>query len=128
MLLSPLALNPALFSIGGEAEEVISVFAKNKEGEGADLRLWIVDRDDGAWVGLGKDKALAHNLNGVQAEMLRDGQLSCVMPRLLEDRPTVEIIHRMKVEKYTVAQMSGALGLYSLEATSSTVAVRLDPC
>jgi len=128
VLLSPLALNPALFSIGGEAEEVISVFAKNKEGEVADLRLWIVDRDDGAWVGLGKDKALAHNLNGVQAEMLRDGQLSCVMPRLHEDRPTVEIIHRMKVEKYTVAKMSGALGLYPLEATSSTVAVRLDPC
>ena len=39
VLLSPLALNPALFSIGGEAEEVISVFAKNKEGGGCGSKI-----------------------------------------------------------------------------------------
>ena len=128
LLLSPLALLPALFSIGGEAEEVISVFANNQEQQVADLRLWIVDREDGAWVGLGRGKALEHNLNGVQAEMLRGGQLSCVIPTLHDDRATVELIHGMKVDKYVVAQMSGALGLYPLEATNSMVAVRLDPC
>ena len=60
--------------------------------------------------------------------MLRGGQLSCVIPTLHDDRATVELIHGMKVDKYVVAQMSGALGLYPLEATNSMVAVRLDPC
>lgn len=128
VLVSSLALLPALFSIGGEAEEVISLFAKHQKQQVADLRLWIVDREDGAWVGLGRGKALEHNLNGLQVEMLRGGQLSCVIPTLHDDRATVELIHGMKVDKYVVAQMSGALGLYPLEAANSMVAVRLDPC
>ena len=128
LLVSPAALFPALYSIMGESEEVISLYAQGPQGRVADLRLWIVDREDGAWVGMGRDKAIGNNLDGAQLSMLRSGELRCVTPVLHEDRPTVERIHRMKVEKYKVAQVSGALGLYPLEASEQTVALRLDPC
>ena len=110
------------------SQEVISLFAKNADGGVTDLRLWIVDRDDGAWVGMGGTKAVNHNLDGAKLEMLRAGQMSCVTPVLFEDRPTVKEIHGMKVEKYAVAQISGAMGLYPLEAPDTTVVLRLDPC
>ena len=128
LVISPVALFPALYSIMGEAEEVISLYAKGADGETVDLRLWIVDREDGAWVGMGREKAVSNNLDGAQLEMLRGGELSCVVPVLHEDRPTARAIHAMKVDKYWVAQSFGALGLYPLEATESTVVLRLDPC
>ena len=128
LILSPIAAFPALYSIGGEAEEVISLFPVDQDGNEADLRLWVVDRDDGAWVGLGRNKAVAHNLDGSQLRMLRGGETRCVIPRLYEDRPTVEVVHGMKVDKYVIAQLSGAIGLYPLQATESTVALRLDRC
>ncbi len=128
IIVSPIAMFPALYSIGGETEEVISVYAFDPNGTEVDLRLWIVDRDDGAWVGLGKSKAVDNSMDGAELQMLRGGQLSCVKPKLYEDRPTVETIHAMKVDKYAVAQLSAAIGLYPLEAPASAVAMRLDPC
>ena len=119
---------PAIYSIVGESEEVISLFATDSDNQPADLRLWIVDRDDGAWVGMGRDKATSHNLNGARLEMLRNGQTTCVTPSLYEDRPTVRTIHGMKVDKYLAAQAAAAIGLYPREAGPSTVALRLDPC
>ena len=63
-----------------------------------------VDRDDGEWVGMPRTKAIEHSLDGARLDMLRAGETRCVVPKLFEDRPTVRAIHRMKVEKYGVAQ------------------------
>ena len=128
LVLSPLALFPSIYSIAGESEEVISLYATDSNENPVDLRLWIVDREDGAWVGMSKRKAVEHNLDGAQLRMLRAGDNVCVMPVLHEDLPTVQAIHRMKVEKYTVAQVAGAMGSYPLEALDTTIALRLDPC
>lgn len=128
LLLIPIAWAPAIYSIMGESEEVISLYAFDHDGNQVDLRLWIVDRDDGSWVGMGRGKALAHSLDGAHLSMLRSGEVQCVTPILFEDRATVSTIHGMKVEKYAVAQVAGALGLYPLEATDAMVALRLDPC
>lgn len=128
LLATPVALFPALYSILGESEEVISLYATNAAGEPVDLRLWIVDRSDGAWVGMGGEKAREHRLDGARLEILRGGERACVVPKLHEDRPTVRAIHAMKVEKYAAARFAGAIGLYPLEATPSAVVLRLDPC
>ena len=128
LLISPLVLFPAIYSIAGESEEVISLYSTDSNNRPVDLRLWIVDREDGAWVGMPKDKAVEHSLHGAQLRMLRAGENVCVTPVLHEDRPTVRAIHSMKVEKYTVAQLAGAIGSYPLEAPDTTVALRLDPC
>ena len=125
---SPVALFPSIYSIMGESEEVISLYATDADNNPADLRLWIVDRDDGAWLGMPRTKAIDHSLDGSELQMLRHGEMQCVIPVLHEDRPTVEMIHGMKVQKYSAAQLAGSLGLYPLEATESTVVLRLDPC
>jgi hypothetical protein len=127
--LSPVALFPALYSIMGESEEVISLYATDSKNNPVGLRLWIVDREDGAWLGMSRAKAVEHGLNGNRVTMLRQGETICVIPVLHdEDRATVSAIHRMKVEKYAVARAAGSIGLYPLEATDSTVVIRLDPC
>jgi hypothetical protein len=129
LLLSPVALFPVIYSIMGESEEVISLYATDSQDQPTDLRLWIVDREDSAWVGMPRSKAVEHALDGAQLQMLRAGQLVCVVPRLYdEDRETVRTIHAMKVEKYSVAQIAGVIGMYPLEATESTVVLRLDNC
>lgn len=125
---SPLALFPAIYSIVGELEEVVSLYVTDSEGRTADLRLWIVDRDDGEWVGMSRDKATKHSLNGAQLDMLRGGELRCVMPVLHEDESTTHGIHAMKVEKYAAARGAAMIGLYPREATDTTVVLRLDPC
>ena len=127
--LSPVALFPAIYSIMGESEEVISLYAKDSSNHPVDLRLWIVDREDGAWLGMSRAKAIEHSLDGSRLIMLRQGQSLCVMPVLYDkDRATVREIHKMKVEKYAVARAAGSVGLYPLEATDNTVVLRLDPC
>ena len=128
LVLIPFAWSPAVYSIMGESEEVISLYAFDPDGNQVDLRLWIVDRVDGSWVGMSRGKALDHSLDGAHLTMLRSGEVQCVTPALFEDRETVSTIHGMKVEKYAVAQFAGALGLYPLEATAAMVALRLDPC
>lgn len=128
LVISPFALFPAIYSIMGESEEVISLYVVDSKGGTVDLRLWVVDREDGAWVGMGREKAQTHSLHGKRLKMLRAGEELCVVPVLHDDRPTAKSIHAMKVEKYAVARMAGAIGLYPLEATESTVVLRLDPC
>ncbi len=128
-----LAASPVLFFFGlyvtmAELEETISLYATDSAGQPADLRLWIVDRDDGAWVGMPRQKAVEHALDGARLEMLRGGEMRCVVPALHEDRPTTSAIHTMKVEKYAVARAAAAIGLYPREARETTVALRLDPC
>ena len=112
-----------------EMEEVISLYETESRGRPAELRLWIIDREDGAWVGMPRAKALEHALDGARVEMLRGGERSCVRPALFdEDRETVRAIHVRKVGKYAVARLAGAIGLYPLEAGEGSVALRLDPC
>lgn len=125
---SPVVLFLGLYATLAELEEVVSLYASDRDGRPAELRLWIVDRTDGAWVGMPRAKAVEHALDGARLGMLRAGETRCVVPALHEDRPTVTAIHAMKLDKYTVARASAALGLYPSEAKDTTVALRLDPC
>lgn len=125
---SPVILFFALYATMSELEEVVSLYATDSSGRPAELRLWIVDREDGAWVGMQRAKALEHGLDAAPIELLRGGAVRCVVPVLHEDRPTVEAIHARKVAKYGVARVSAAVGLYPREATETTVALRLDAC
>ena len=54
----------ALYATLAELEEVLVVAAKGPSAEKAALRLWIVDRSDGAWVTMSRGKADAHGLDG----------------------------------------------------------------
>jgi hypothetical protein len=128
LALSPAALFPCIYSIMGEWEEVVSIYAVDSAGQETDLRLWIVDRDDGEWVGMSRGKATDYSLDGAQLRLLRDGEIRCVTPALVDDRETIQVIHAMKVEKYSTAQFAANIGLYPRRATENTAALRLDPC
>jgi hypothetical protein len=125
---SPVVLFFGLYATAAEFEEVISLYATDSAGRPAELRLWIVDREDGAWLGMPRGKAVEHALDGERHELLRNGETLCVVPVLQEDRPTVSAIHALKMEKYGVARAAAAIGLYPSEAGESTVALRVDPC
>ena len=125
---SPVVLFLSLYATMAELEEVISLYATDAAGRPAELRLWIVDRPDGEWVGMPRTKAVDHSLDGARLEVLRDGETRCVVPVLHEDRPTVRAVHALKVEKYGVARAAAAIGLYPREAPDTSVSLRLDPC
>jgi hypothetical protein len=125
---SPVVLFLGLYATMAELEEVVSLYATDRSGRPAELRLWIVDREDGAWVGMPRSKALEHSLDGAKLELLRNGETLCVVPVLHEDRATVKAIHALKVEKYAVARGAAAIGLYPREARETAVSLRLDPC
>ncbi len=125
---SPVVLFFGLYATMAELEEVVSLYATDSAGKQADLRLWIVDRSDGEWVGMPRSKAVEHSLDGARLELLRHGEIRCVVPVLHEDRATVKAIHALKVEKYAVARGAAAIGLYPREARETAVSLRLDPC
>lgn len=125
---SPVVLYFGLYATMAELEEVVSLYATDGGGRPAELRLWIVDREDGEWVGMPRSKAALHSLDGARLELLRNGETRCVVPAPHEDRATVTAIHALKVEKYAVARGAAAIGLYPREARESAVALRLDPC
>lgn len=125
---SPIVLFFGLYATMAELEEVISLYATDSSGQPAELRLWIIDRDDGSWVGMPRTKAVEHSLDGARLQMLRGGETTCVVPVLYEDRPTVRAVHAQKVEKYGVARAAGAIGLYPSEAPDTSVSLRMDPC
>lgn len=126
--ISPVVLFFGLYATMAELEEVVSLFAIDSAGAPVDLRLWIVDREDGEWVGMARAKAIEHSLNGARLQLLRQGQTRCVVPVLFDDRATVKAIHAMKLEKYAVARGAAAIGLYPSEARDTGAALRLDPC
>ena len=128
LLASPVVLFFGLYATLAEFNEVISLYAKDSTGTAAELRLWIVDRDDGAWVGMSRAKAVEHSLDGARLEMLRGGELHCVVPVLHDGRPTVRQVHAQKLEKYAVARAAAAIGLYPSEARESSVSLRFDAC
>ncbi len=125
---SPVVLFFGLYATMAELEEVVSLYATDSSGHPAQLRLWIIDREDGEWVGMPRWKAVEHSLDGAQLELLRSGKTRCVVPRLYEDRKTVGAIHALKVEKYAVARAAAAIGLYPREARETSVSLRLDSC
>ena len=125
---SPVVVFFGLYATMSELEEVVSLYATDSAGQPVELRLWIVDREDGEWVGMARGKAIEHSLDGERIELLRDGETRCVVPVFYEDRPTVTTVHAMKVEKYAVARASAAIGLYPREAPDVAVSLRLDPC
>ena len=125
---SPVVLFFGLYATMAELEEVVSLYATDSAGQPAELRLWIVDREDGEWVGMPRSKAVEHSLDGARLELLRRGETRCVVPDLHEDRTTVTAIHALKVEKYAVARGAASIGLYPREASEAAVSLRLDPC
>lgn len=125
---TPVVLFFGLYATMAELEEVVSLYATDSAGDAAELRLWIVDRDDGEWVGMPRWRAVEHSLNGARVQLLRNGTIRCVVPVLYEDRPTVKAIHALKVEKYAVARGAATIGLYAREAGDHSVSLRLDPC
>ncbi len=127
-IVSPVILFFALYAIGAELEETISLYATDSAGRPAELRLWIVDREDGEWAGMPRTKAVEHALDGARLDLLRAGETRCVVPVVSEDRATTREIHAMKVDKYAVARASAVIGLYPREARDGMVAVRFDPC
>lgn len=128
LAVTPVVLFFGLYATLAELEEVVSLYAVDAAGNPADLRLWIVDREDGEWVGMAHAKAVAHALDGARLQLLRNGAIRCVVPVLHDDRPTVRAIHALKVEKYAVARGAAAIGLYPREARDTAAALRLDPC
>lgn len=125
---SPVVLFFGLYATMAELEETVSLYATDSAGNPAELRLWIVDREDGEWVGMARTKAIEHSLDGARVKLLRNGETRCVVPVLHEDRETVRAIHAMKVEKYAVARGAAAIGLYPREARDTAASLRLDPC
>ncbi len=125
---SPVVLFFGLYATMAELEEVVSLYATDSGGGASELRLWIVEREDGEWVGMPRSKAVEHSLDGARLDLLRDGETRCVALVLHEDRPTVTAIHALKLQKYAVARASAAIGLYPSEAPETSVSLRLDPC
>jgi hypothetical protein len=128
LAVSPVVLFFGLYATMAELEEVVSLYATDSAGRPAELRLWIVDREDGAWVGMPRTKAVEHSLDGARLNLLRNGETRCVVPALHEDRTTVTAIHALKVEKYAVARGAAAIGLYPREARETAASLRLDSC
>lgn len=128
LVATPVVLFFGLYAALAEVEEVVSLFATDSAGRPAELRLWIVDRDDGQWVGMPRAKAIEHSLDGARVQLLRNGEVRCVVPVLHEGRPTVSAIHALKLEKYAVARGAAAIGLYPRKARDTAASLRLDPC
>ncbi|MEM7098862.1 MAG: hypothetical protein AAF541_11430 [Pseudomonadota bacterium] len=112
-----------LFKQLHDAEEVVVLHA-----DAQDLPLWIVERDGEAWLGMAREKAQTHNLNGRQLQLTRFGRKQCVIPVLHDDRAKAAMVHALKMEKYAGARVMAGLAIYPSEATPSSVAVRVDPC
>jgi len=124
----PVVLFFALYATLAELEEVVVLRATDGAGRPADLRLWIVDEGDAAWVTMPRSKAAQHGLDGARLELLRDGALACVVPALHDERERVNAVHRLRHEKYAVQRLATVIGLFEREAGAHTVALRLDPC
>jgi hypothetical protein len=128
LVVVPVVLFFGLYATFAELEETVSLYATDAAGNETDLRLWVVDREDGAWVGMPRAKAEKHALDGARVRLLRDGEIRCVVPKLYLDLDTIRAIHAMKLDKYAVARGAAAIGLYPREGRETGAALRLDPC
>lgn len=125
---SPFVLFYGLYITLAELEEVIVLRVADDAGKKTDLRLWVVDHEGVPWVTMGGRKADAHNLRDKRAELLRQGEVRCVIAVRHDDRPTVNAIHQLRTEKYAVQRLATMIGMYGPVPDESTVALRLDPC
>jgi hypothetical protein len=128
LVASPLVLFYGLYITLAELEEVIVLRVADDAGQTTDLRLWIADRDGVPWVTMPRWKADAYGLSGKRAELLRGGDLRCVVAVRHDDRPAVHAIHQLRQEKYAVQRLATTIGLYGPVPGDTTVALRLDPC
>jgi len=118
----------ALYAVFAELEETVTLRVTPPNGDGADLRLWIVDRAGTPWVSMPRAKADAHGLTERRAELLRDGAWRCVVATRDESREANDTVHRMRHEKYAVQRLATTLGMFGETAGADTVSLRLDPC
>ena len=125
---APIVLFFALYAVMAELEEVVILRAPDAQGELQDLRLWIVDREDAAWVTMPRSKADAHGLTDVRVELVRDGVASCVVALRIVDRAAVDRTHSQRQEKYAVQRFATKLGIFGRRAAENTVTLRLTPC
>jgi len=125
---SPIVLFFALYATLAELEEVVVLKAIDRAGRPSDLRLWIVDHAGAAWVTMPRSKADEHGLTEARVELLRQGELGCVVATRSDGRATVNEIHRLRHEKYAVQRLATSIGIFGRSAGEDVVAVRLDPC
>lgn len=125
---SPIVLFFALYATLAELEEVVVLKAHDRAGQPADLRLWVVDRGESAWVTMPQSKAEAHGLADARVELLRQGEVHCVIATRYDDRETVSEIHRLRHQKYAVQRLATTLGIFGSSPAASTVALSLDAC
>ncbi len=125
---SPIMLFLALYATLAEVEEVVVLRATDQAGRPSDLRLWVVDHGDSAWVTMPRSKADAHGLSETRVELMRGGEVGCVIATRHEDRATVNEIHQVRHKKYGVQRLATSLGLFGRSADEDVVALRLDAC
>jgi len=120
---SPFVLIIALYGALAELEEVVVLSA-----ERAELRLWIVDHDGAAWVSMSRAKAETNELDGAQLELLREGTVRCVIPRIVDDPVANRRTFDLRQEKYAVQRLAVVLGMFGDGPGPNTITLRLDPC
>ncbi len=125
---SPIMLFQALYATLAEVEEVVVLKATDQAGRPSDLRLWVVDHGESEWVTMPRSKADAHGLSETRVELIRSGGVRCVIATRHEDRATVNEIHQVRHQKYSVQRLATSLGLFGRSPDEDTVALRLDPC
>lgn len=125
---SPVVLFFALYATLAELEEVVSLEATRRDGETVALRLWIVDRPDGAWATMPRSKLAEHDLASARTRLLRDGAWHCVTTEHVDDLAVANEIVDLRHEKYAVQRLATAVGLFGRHASANTAAIRIAPC
>ncbi len=125
---APVILFFSLYATLAELEEVISIKAVDRAGKPANLRLWVVDVDGRPWVTMPGWKSDKHALEEEPVIMLRNGAETCVRATRIDDRDTVNAMHRRRHEKYAIQRLATVVGLFAETASDETVTLRLDPC
>lgn len=123
IVVSPVILFFALYGALAELEEVVVLHAEN-----AALRLWVVDHEGVPWVSMDRQKAEENALDGARLELMRDGELRCVVPRLFDDETNKRRTFDLRQDKYAVQRLGGWLGMFGDGPRPNSVTLRLDPC
>ncbi len=120
---APFVLFLALYGALAEVEEVVVL-----DPDGAALRLWIVDHAGSEWVSMKRAKADQNTLDGARLQLLRSGEMRCVVPHVVDDPVANRRTFDLRQDKYAVQRLAGALGLFGDGPGPETVTLRLDPC
>ncbi len=126
--ISPIVLFFTLYAVFAEVEETVTLKVHDLNGSSVDLRLWIVDIEDKAWVTMNRTKAQTHGLEAAKVELLRNGLFKCVISTQYEKRSIVNAAHHARSRKYATQRIATALGMFGENAGPDTVALRLDDC